>query len=83
MKRLDTLAHIFLLSAFAVGVAAIFRLRYDPTGQFLVIIILCLFYLMWGATYHHIKGDITKKVFLEYLLIASIAAIAGFLVFVR
>jgi len=83
MKRLDTLAHIFLILGFVVGAVAIVRLRYDNVSQFLVILILCLFYLLWGATYHHIKGDITKKLFLEYLLMAAIAALAGFLVFIR
>lgn len=83
MKRLDSLAHIFLLFGFAVGAMAIVRLRYDSLSQFLVILLLSLFYLLWGATYHHLRGDISRKLFLEYLLIASIATLAAFLVFVR
>ena len=83
MKRLDILAHVFLILGLAVGAAAIYRLRYDSTSQFLVILVITLFYLLWGTTYHHIKGEIKKKLLLEYLLIALIVIIVGFLVFVE
>ena len=83
MKHLDILAHIFLIFGIAVGAVAIYRLRFDSTSQFLVILIIVLFYLLWGTTYHHIKGEIEKKLLLEYLIIALIATIAGFLVFAQ
>lgn len=82
MRHLDKIAYIFLLCGLLIGFLAIIRLRYDSLSQFLVILLLSLFYLLWGATYHHLKGDITKKLFLEYLLVAAIAATAAFLVFV-
>ena len=81
MKHLDILAHVFLILGLAVGVAAIYRLRYDSISQFLVILIITFFYLLWGTTYHHIKGEIKKKLLLEYLLIALIVVICAFLVF--
>jgi len=83
MKHLDILAHVFLILGLAVGAMAIYRLRFDSTSQFLVILIIVLFYLLWGTTYHHIKGEISKKLLLEYLIISLIVVIAGFLVFVR
>lgn len=76
------MAHIFLIVGLIVGSVAIYRLRFDSTSQFLVILIIVLFYLLWGTTYHHIKGEISKKLLLEYLIIALIVTIAGFLVFV-
>lgn len=82
MNRLDTISHIFLIAGVAIGLVAIMRLQYDSVAQFLVILILAFFYLLWGATYHHLKGDISKKLFLEYLIVALIASVAGFLVFV-
>lgn len=81
MKHLDITAHIFLIVGLIVGSVAIYRLRFDSTSQFLVILIIVLFYFLWGTTYHHIKGEITKKLLLEYLIIALIVTIAGFLVF--
>ena len=83
MKHLDILAHVFLILGFAVGAVAIYRLRFDSTSQFLVILIIVLFYLLWGTTYHHIKGEIEKKLLLEYLIIALIVIITGFLVFAQ
>lgn len=81
MKKLDILAHIFLIFGLIVGSVAVYRLRFDSTSQFLVILIITLFYLLWGTTYHHIKGEITKKLLFEYLIISLIVVIAGFLVF--
>ena len=82
MKHLDIIAHIFLILGLAVGAVAIYRLRFDATSQFLVVLVIILFYLLWGTTYHHIKGEISKKLFIEYLLIAAIVTAVGFLVFV-
>ena len=83
MKQYDTLSHIFLLLALAVGAIGIYRSRYDTTGQFLVILAVTVFYLAWGIVYHHLRGDLTKRLFFEYLILASIATVVGFLVFVR
>lgn len=83
MKQLDIFAHTFLILGLAVAAVAIYRLRYDSTSQFLVILVIVLFYLLWGTTYHHIKGEITKKLFVEYLLIALIVVIVALLVFAQ
>ena len=81
MKHLDILAHVFLILGLVVGSVAVYRLRYDSTSQFLVILVITLFYLLWGTTYHHIKGEISRKLFVEYLLIALIVIICALLVF--
>ena len=83
MKHFDTVAHIFLLLALGLGAVGIYRSRYDATGQFLVILVLSVFYILWGVLYHHLKGDLKRKLFFEYLILASIASVVGFLVFVR
>ena len=83
MKHFDTVAHIFLLLALGLGAVGIYRSRYDATGQFLVILVLSVFYILWGVLYHHLKGDLKRKLFFEYLILASIASVVGVLVFVR
>ena len=83
MKQFDTVAHIFLLFALGLGAVGIYRSRYDATGQFLVILVLAVFYILWGVLYHHLRGDLKRKLFFEYLILASIAGVVGFLVFVR
>ena len=81
-KRLDNLAHLFLYSGFVVGGVAIYSVRYNPTRQFAVVVLLAVFYVLWGFTYHHTKRETTSKLFFEYLLIALIAILAGFFVLV-
>jgi len=83
MKHFDTLSHIFLLLGFVVGIIGILKMRYEVTSQFLIILALAVFYLLWGVVYHDRKKDLTLKLFLEYFLLASIATVVGFLVFLR
>ena len=81
MKHFEKIAHLVLILGFLLGVVAIFRVRFETTGQFWVILMLALFYLVWGIVYHSIKGDFDKKLFLEYFLIAAISAVSAFGVF--
>ena len=48
MKHLDKLAYIFLYLGLAVGLVAIWGLRFESMGQFLVILALVVFYFIWG-----------------------------------
>ena len=82
INPVDTIAYLLLLLAFLVGVLAFYGLRFDATVQFLVILTLVFFYLIWAVVYHLAKRDFTTKLFLEYLLIAAIAAVVGILVFI-
>lgn len=81
MKYLDKIGHIILYIGFLLGALAIYELRFDSTGQFLVVLTLSAYYLIWGVVYHYIKGDMDQKLMVEYLLISCIAAGAGYLVF--
>lgn len=81
MKRLDLLSYSLLLSGIVLGAAAFWDLRYSQNAQLLVIFLMVLFYLLWGLVYHFAKGDLKKKLFLEYVLIALICVGVGVLVF--
>ena len=80
-KRFDLLAHLLLMAGLAVGGVAFFRSRISSQDQFLVILAMVFFYLAWGLVYHYARRDINKKVYMEYLLIAAIASVAGVLIF--
>lgn len=83
MKRqFDILAHLLLMAALAIGGIAFFRSRISSQDQFLVILAMVFFYLAWGLVYHLGRRDLTKKVYLEYLLISGIASVAGVLIFI-
>ena len=81
-RHFDTLAHVFLAVGLIIGVVAVYKIRFDATSQFAIILILCAFYLIWAGVYHNLKGDLTRKLAFEYLLIAGIVIAVGFLVFV-
>ena len=82
MKRFDTLAYVCLYSVLVIGAAIVYKLRFDSLYQFLVILLLCAFYLVWGFAFHYLKKDASTRLFLEYLIIAAIAVFAAYLVFV-
>lgn len=81
MKLFDTFAYILLGLTVVVASGAMMRLRFDTQAQFLVLELLVIFYLVWGVIYHNIKKDLKKEIILEYIAIASIASVVGFLVF--
>lgn len=80
-KKLDQSLHSLLYLGLVVSGFAIWGLRFNPDQQFLVIILAGVFYLLWGLVYHNVKRDLCIKIFLEYLIISAIAALAGILVF--
>lgn len=83
MKQFDTLAYFVLFGGLIIGALGILRVGFDAMRQFWIILMLCLFYLLWGIGYHQHKGDLTRRLFLEYLILVAIATAAGFLVFIR
>jgi lipopolysaccharide export LptBFGC system permease protein LptF len=82
MKHFDIVAHILLFLGFLAGLIAFYQSRYERTWQFFIIIGFSAFYIIWGIIFHSLKRDLKLKLLLEYLLLASIAAVAGILVFV-
>lgn len=81
-KHYDILLHIILYFGISIGVLAVWFLRYDNLGRFLVIGAMVMYYLVWGLTYHYLKRDLDKKIIAEYLLIGAIGLVAGYLVFI-
>lgn len=81
-KHLDKLAHVILYCVFLVGGMAVFLSRFSATRQFTIILLMVIFYLVWGLLYHYFRGDWTKKLTIEYLTIALIALLASLLIFI-
>lgn len=76
-KHLDKLAHLVLYAALVLGAVAIYLVRFDSKKQFIAILFMIGFYLIWGFVYHNLKKDASKKLMVEYLLIASITLLAS------
>ncbi len=81
-KNSDKIAHAVLYGVLALGAVAIYLVRFSAKLQFLVILYMVAFYLIWGFVYHHLRQDASKKLMIEYLVIASIALVAGYFVLV-
>lgn len=82
-KYYDGLFYILLLALIVIAGAAYFSFRYNPNLQFMVIASLVGGYVVWGLLFHYFRHDTTLKIYLEYLLIASIVLLCGILVFWR
>ena len=81
MRYLDTLAHTLLYVGIAAGLVAFFIFKSSTDAQFAVIVATSVFYLLWGVIYHLLKNDLSKKLLIEYTMIALITVGVGFLVF--
>jgi hypothetical protein len=81
MRYLDTLAHTLLYVGIAAGLVAFFIFKSSTDVQFAVIVATSVFYLLWGVIYHLLKNDLSKKLLIEYTMIALITVGVGFLVF--
>lgn len=81
MKHIEKLANILLFLGIGVGAVAIYRVRFDPASQFLVLIMIVAFYVLWGVVYHTLRRDFKRKVMFEYLLVGAIGLAGGLLVF--
>lgn len=80
MKNIDRVAYIVLLAGLMLGLLAFVSWQGERVIQLVVIMLLALFYISWGLVYHSLRGDLTAKLFLEYLLIGAIAMVAGVMV---
>lgn len=80
-KRYDIYLHINLYLGISLGLFAVWLLKYNSQRQFVIIIAIATYYLVWGHLYHYLKKDLDRRVVIEYLLIAAISILAGYLVF--
>lgn len=81
VKFLDTIAHLLLFLGIVVAALAFWGLRSQVGVQLLVVFLAVTFYIFWAIVYHSARRDLSKKLFLEYLLVAAIACVVGILVF--
>lgn len=81
MRRFDILSYTLLALGLVIGASRFFGSLASPTEQFLTIVAVVVYYLLWGLAYHFFKRDLRRRLFLEYLIIAAIGIVVGILVF--
>lgn len=82
MRLTDILAYILLIGGLIIGAFSYLSLDYDANSQFLLVLLMAVFYVFWGALYHAMRQDLTARLFREYLVLAAIVSVVGFLVLV-
>lgn len=81
MKLLDVLAYSLLIAGLILAAVVFLKFSFSATWQMDAIFGVVFFYLIWGLVYHFAKGDLSKKLACEYLLLGAICSLVGVLVF--
>jgi len=77
MKRIHSTNWHFLVLLIGLGILSIllFVFRADLFVQRMIIVLIALFYFLWGIFHHILEKDLHVKIVLEYLSIAIVGAI--------
>jgi uncharacterized membrane protein YjjP (DUF1212 family) len=71
MKHL--LYYLSLAAILASGVVAVLFLQNQKTFQIAIVVLLALFYAVWGIVHHAIEHSFSIKIVLEYISIALLS----------
>lgn len=64
--------YISLILILALGFFLILQNQYGRAFQLTAAVLTAIFYCLWGIVHHYVHHDITAKIVLEYVLIASL-----------
>lgn len=66
------LYYISLIIIFAVGAFLISLVSPNKQLQMGIFLLIAVFYVIWGILHHFINHEISKKIVVEYILIATL-----------
>ncbi len=66
------LYYISLTAIFALGAFLIYSVSSNKQLQMLIFVLMAFFYVVWGVLHHFINHEITSKIVVEYILIATL-----------
>lgn len=66
------LYYISLIVILALGAFLIYSVSPNKQLQMLIFIVMAFFYVIWGVLHHFINHEITGKIVVEYILIATL-----------
>ncbi|MCL4359744.1 hypothetical protein M1555_00615 [Patescibacteria group bacterium] len=76
MKAPEKILHFAILVIILGGGLGLFWvLRGNPTAQFLVGAVTSVAYFLWGIIHHAARGDLHRKVVIEYMLVSALAIV--------
>ena len=75
MKKTNLLHGFILIALLASGVLAFWYAKGQTMVQLIIGILISIGYMAWGIIHHTLKGDLHRKVVIEYILVGLIAII--------
>lgn len=70
------LGHYTILAGIVMtGLMLLAAFRANPAAEQLVVIGTSLAYVVWGVAHHQAIGDLSRRVMLEYLMIAALVTV--------
>lgn len=70
--------YLILLAILFFGLLFFLLSCYKPQLQMKILTFVLFFYLLWGVIHHYLEKTLTFFVFLEYLLVATVAFVVIF-----
>ncbi len=64
--------YISLFLVLIVGIVLALSASYDKSLQFFIIVMITVFYVLFGILHHHLHHDNSPKVVVEYVLVGSL-----------
>lgn len=71
--------YLLLLTIIGLGFGGLIYFRFDLAAQIADIILMSIFYILWGVLHHHHDNNLTGSVILEY---TSMAALVSFILII-
>lgn len=65
---------LLLCLIMALGLSGLIYYRFDAAAQIACVLLMCILYVIWGGIHHFHDGNLTGKVILEYVTIATLVA---------
>ena len=69
MSRNHIFHYTIILGIILLGIGLLILLSANKALQFIALIVISFFYLMYGILHHRLEHDLTLKIVIEYILV--------------
>lgn len=84
MISIDVKKHLWyysgLLIVSVLALSLLWMTAYDKALQMAALVLLSLFYILWGLLHHFMHHDLHMKIVLEYILIGALGISIAFFI---
>jgi len=69
-----TIDYLLLLTIISLGFGGLIYFRFDLAAQVADIILMSIFYVLWGVLHHHHDNNLTGSIVLEYVAMSALVS---------